>query len=262
MERVKRTAEYTTMLSTIVEINNNAVGLLQQNDFQAALDEFVQAITWIRSEENTFLGDDQNDVGLPLSTETCLYVTESVPSSDDASCSRPLDTGAGRCHDQYDRIFLIVPNDGGEDDEIVEDEPRLPGQNERRLITCGLLFNIAMCYHRKAMCTYKLDADSLFQKALQVYNVIPSFCAETSDASARIPPDDSLLIVFLGVWANCTYIYSRLHQHRQSLACRENLRRVFLRISASSNISKEEYGFFAVNVVTNQSLCLKLAPAA
>jgi tetratricopeptide (TPR) repeat protein len=218
----------------IVELNNNAVGLMRQGSFQKAIPSFLSAlrelhrITGLQKQNVNMdpIDNDKNSV-----SRTFVQEVRSVPLGDALSVLKPSIYQDQDAFSIFDRAFLIDSSDLA---SIYSSE----GQNST---TTVLLYNMGLAYQLLGTQVFHSQHRNL-KKAMQVYRMAAAILEKSGDEANDL--------VFLAVSNNMGHIYSYFCETQESQRCLDCLQAVLNEIQHSKvEILVEEFRAFQMNIM-------------
>jgi hypothetical protein len=216
-------------MDTTILLNNNAVNLMQQGNFEKVASEFRSALA-VLHRVGQHGGVDLND----KVTTNCISV-RSVPLDD-----LLFDTSSHQDHHAFslfDRALVI-------DNAKLAAACSIGGQD---CITAVVLFNVALAFHLQGRRNICLQQTS-FKKALQLYKMAFEIMERWLDF---VDSDEEVnLLVYLAVINNIGHIHSHFCEGREAQHCL-HLLHVGLETAKSSGIDlfSEEYLLFSMNAL-------------
>jgi tetratricopeptide (TPR) repeat protein len=210
----------------IIELNNNAVGLMRQGSFQKAIPSFLSALR----ELHRITGEQKQNMNMgPIDDDSTVNSTfvrkvRTVPLGDALSVLKPSIYQDQDAFSIFDRAFLIDSSDLA---SIYSNE----GQNST---TSVLLYNMGLAYQLLGMQDFRSQQRNL-KKAMKVYRM-----------AAAVAND----LVSLAVSNNKGHIYSYFCETQDSQRCLDSLQAGLNEIRDSKvEILVDEFSAFQMNVL-------------
>jgi hypothetical protein len=271
-----------TPTSSIINLNNEGVSLLQQShQHAAALDKFGRALDILRE----FLADDDSDEALSAADSSPISTTIlSVPIKTDSSASLMIPKSFSNFNDDtvysvassphnsfcfYERAFLLDPEDTTHISSIT--------------LTSVLLFNMGLSFHQRGL---SCGGNSTFflQKALGLYKMFAALTGSVASAQGNGNPHllqqkhreyrtmISMRTILMALWNNMGHLYSHFFMYNEESECgrqllhllQQDLYSRYHQTDENNSITtREDKTVFLLNaVMISGSSAHRLAPAA
>ncbi|CAB9508351.1 expressed unknown protein [Seminavis robusta] len=229
------------MTSTVFDLNNQGIHYLQQGSLGEAANTFQSALMRLREVlYRTIKADTTQRSSSSSSIDNRIAIpTRTGPSSPSNVLQNENQFSL------FDQAFILPCR-------LSESEILLSVDLEN-LVSCCLLYNLALTYHKRGLATGKSkdlqQAVSLYQKAA----TLGDFVEELAEQS---------LLQILAVFNNLGHIYSEHFESAQVSGCMDSILMILESSESYEHLQEEDYNFFSWHFFLYPEIPVWLAPAA
>jgi tetratricopeptide (TPR) repeat protein len=230
------------MTMDIITLNNNAVDLMQQGNFQKAISVFRGAL---RELLHHVADDLKEDMDLADKVARTFLPVRSVPLGDSLSLFKSSSYQDHHAFSIFDRALVIDSID------FAASYSSIAGQN---CASAVILFNMGLAYQLLGMQELRSQQRS-FKKAMKLYEMASNILQNSDDEVDGLTS--------LAVSNNMGHIFSHFCETRETQLCLDLLQAGLHAIQSSdAEVLEDEYRPFHMNVLILHGQALGAAAAA